>query len=73
MRSFAARIHNYKNTHMKSLLKNLGLILIVIGTIILLVCSFTGDVNNNVILGSSAVLMVLGLILYIAINKRIAD
>ena len=58
---------------MKGLLKNLGLILILVGIIILMVCSLTGDVNNNAILGGSIVLVVLGLISYIAINKRIAD
>ena len=58
---------------MKGLLKNLGLILILVGIIILIVCSLTGDVNNNAILGCSIVLVVLGLISYIAINKRIAD
>ena len=30
---------------MKGLLKNLGLILILIGVVILLACSFTGNVN----------------------------
>lgn len=59
---------------MKGLLKNLGLILILVGAVILLVaCSFTGNVNNNAILGTSAVLIVIGLISYILINKRIAD
>ncbi len=58
---------------MKGLLKNLGLILIVIGAVILVACSFTGNVNNNAILGTSAVLVVIGLISYILINKRIAD
>ena len=58
---------------MKGLLKNLGLILVVIGAVILVACSFTGDVNNNAILGTSAVLIVIGLISYILINKRIAD
>ena len=58
---------------MKGLLKNLGLVLIVIGAVILVACSFTGNVNNNAILGTSAVLVVVGLISYIAINKRIAD
>lgn len=58
---------------MKGLLKNLGLILILVGIIILIVCSLTGNVNNNAILGGSIVLVVLGLISYIAINKRIAD
>ncbi len=58
---------------MKGLLKNLGLILVVIGAVILVACSFTGNVNNNTILGTSAVLVVVGLVSYIAINKRIAD
>lgn len=58
---------------MKGLLKNLGLILILVGVAILLACSFTGNVNNNAILGTSVVLVVLGLISYIVINKKIAD
>ncbi|MCD8182622.1 MAG: hypothetical protein LUE99_05520 [Bacteroides sp.] len=58
---------------MKGLLKNLGLILILVGAVILVACSFTGNVNNNIILGTSAVLVVVGLISYIAINKKIAD
>ncbi len=57
---------------MKGLLKNLGLIL-VLGAVILLDCSFTGNVNNNAIMGSSAVFVVVGLISYIVINKKIAD
>ena len=58
---------------MKGLLKNLGLLLILIGVVILLGCSFTGNVNNNAVLGSSVFLVVLGLISYIVINKKIAD
>ena len=58
---------------MKGLLKNLGLILILIGVVILVACSFTGNVNNNAVLGSSVFLVVLGLITYIVINKKIAD
>lgn len=58
---------------MKGLLKNLGLILILVGAIILVACSMTGNVNNNAILGSAAAIMVVGPIAYIAINKRIAD
>ena len=58
---------------MKGLLKNLGLILILAGVVILLGCSFIGNVNNNAILGTSVVLVVLGLISYIVINKKIAD
>ena len=58
---------------MKGLIKSLGLILILVGVVILIACSVTGNVNNNVILGVSALLVVLGLISYIVINKRIAD
>ena len=32
---------------MKGLLKNLGLLLILVGVIILIACSLTGEVNNN--------------------------
>ena len=58
---------------MKGLLKNLVLILILVGVVTMLGCSFTGNVNNNAILGTSVVLVVLGLISYIIINKKIAD
>ena len=58
---------------MKGLLKNLGLILILVGAVIFVLCSFTVNVNNNAILVTSAVLIVIGLISYILINKRIAD
>ena len=58
---------------MKGLLKNLGLILIFIGAVILVACSFTGNVNNNTILGISILIMIIGMVCYIAINKRITD
>ncbi len=58
---------------MKGLLKNLGLILIVIGAVILICCSFVGNVNNNAILGGSIALVIVGLVSYIVINKRITD
>ena len=58
---------------MKVLLKNLGLILILVGVVILIVCSLTGNVNNNTFLGTSILLVVLGLISYIVINKKITD
>ncbi len=58
---------------MKGLLKNLGLILIFIGAVILVACSFTGNVNNNTILGISILIMIIGMVGYIAINKRITD
>jgi len=58
---------------MKGLLKNLGLILIVIAALILVVCSFTGNVNNNAIYITSVAMMVIGLVTYIVINKKITD
>lgn len=63
------------NTHMKSLLKNLGLILMIIGAAILVGVFFTGSaaINDNGVLGGSAALIVIGLIVYIVLNKRIVD
>ena len=58
---------------MKGLLKNLGLILILVGAVILVACSFTGNVNNNSILGGAAAIIVVGLITHIAFKKRIAE
>ncbi len=58
---------------MKGLLKNLGLILIVIGAIILVACAFTGNVNNNGILGGSMLLIIVGMVSYIVLNKKLAD
>jgi len=58
---------------MKGLLKNLGLILILVAVLILIACSLTGNVNNNTVLGSAAVLVVVGLISYIVINKNVTD
>ena len=59
---------------MKSLLKNLGLILII-GAAILVGVFFTGSaaINDNGVLGGSAALIVIGLIVYIVLNKRIVD
>lgn len=60
---------------MKSLLKNLGLILMIIGAAILVGVFFTGSaaINDNGVLGGSAALIVIGLIAYIVLNKRIVD
>mgnify|MGYP003593383916 CR=1 len=58
---------------MKNLLKNLGLILIVLGSIILIVCAFIGDTNNNTILFGSLILILVGLIAHIVLNKKITD
>ena len=60
---------------MKSLLKNLGLILMIIGAAILVGVFFTGSaaINDNGVLGGSAALIVIGLIASIVLNKRIVD
>ena len=60
---------------MKSLLKNLGLILMIIGAAILVGVFFTGSaaINDNGVLGGSAALIVIGIIVYIVLNKRIVD
>ena len=60
---------------MKSLLKNLGLILMIIGAAILVGVFFTGSaaINDNGVLGGRAALIVIGLIVYIVLNKRIVD
>ena len=60
---------------MKSLLKNLGLILMIIGAAILVGVFFTGSaaINDNGVLGGSAALIVIGLIVYIVLNKLIVD
>ena len=60
---------------MKSLLKNLGLILMIIGAAILVGVFFTGSaaINDHGVLGGSAALIDIGLIVYIVLNKRIVD
>ena len=47
--------------------------MIVVGAIILVACAFTGNVNNNGILGGTLLLIVAGLVSYIVLNKKLAD
>ena len=58
---------------MKSLLKNLGVILVIIGAVIMIACFAAGNVNNNAVLGCSLTLVIIGLVAYIILNKRITD
>ena len=60
---------------MKSLLKNLGLILVIIGAIILISIFLTGSaaVNNNTVLGGSVALIIIGLISHIILNKKFTE
>ena len=60
---------------MKSLLKNLGLVLIIIAAVVLISIFLTGSaaINDNAVLGGSVALMVVGLILHIVLNKKIEE
>jgi hypothetical protein len=60
---------------MKSLLKNLGLLLIIIAAVVLISIFLTGSaaINDNAVLGGSVALMVVGLILHIVLNKKIEE
>lgn len=58
---------------MKSLLKYLGIVLVLVGAVILIVCHFQGNTSNNTILATSLVIMITGLIAHIVINKTITD
>ena len=60
---------------MKSLLKNLGLILVIIGAIILISIFLTESaaVNNNAVLGGSVALIIIGLISHIILNKKFTE
>ena len=60
---------------MKSLLKNLGLLLIIIAAIVLIAIFFTGStaINDNTVLGGSVALMIGGLLLHIVLNKKFAE
>ena len=58
---------------MKGLLKNLGVILIVIAAIVLVACEFTGMVNDNTILFGMVGLMIVGVVLHIYFNKKYLD
>ena len=58
---------------MKTLLKNLGVILVIVGAIILILCFVNGNVNDNTTLGTSLLLVVVGLLAHIIIKKSITE
>lgn len=58
---------------MNSFLKNLGLILTILGAIILFVCFATGNTNSNTLLATSVGLIIVGIIAYIVLNKNITE
>lgn len=56
---------------MKLLLKNLGLLMIIAGAALLIVCGLTENTDDNRVLGTASVIIVMGLVVYITLNKRI--
>ena len=60
---------------MKSLLKNLGLLLVIIAAVALIAIFFTSSaaINDNSVLGGLVATMVVGLILHIILNKKFAE
>ena len=60
---------------MKNLMKNLGLLLIIIAAVALIGIFFSGSaaINDNAVLGGAVALMVVGLILHIVLNKKFAE
>lgn len=55
---------------MKEFINNLGVIIILLGVVILCIYGFGGMQNQNAYLGTSFVLMIVGLASHIWINKR---
>ena len=60
---------------MKSLLKNLGLLLVIIAAVALIAIFFSGSaaINDNAVLGGSIATMIVGLILHIVLNKKFTE
>ena len=60
---------------MKSLMKNLGLLLVIIAAVALIGIFFSGSaaINDNAVLGGSVAIMIVGLILHIVLNKKFAE
>lgn len=54
-------------------MKYLGLLLIIIGAIILILSYTFGWVDNNMLNGGALVLMIIGLIVHIIVNKKYQD
>ncbi len=55
---------------MKELIKNLGVIVLLIGVIILAVPTFSGTLTNAILM-TGLVVIIVGYLSHIAINKRI--
>ena len=59
-----------KTQNMSTVIKNLGLALILIGAVILLLSYFLNWVNNNAVSVAAIVTMIAGLLTYIFASKK---
>lgn len=57
---------------MNNLLKNLGPILILVGVVILAIYFFA-ETNSNTYLASAGIIMIVGFLSHIVINKKVKD
>jgi membrane protein YdbS with pleckstrin-like domain len=67
--------YDHKKTNhyrMKSLLKNLGPVIILAGVIVLAVYFFTSS-NSNTYLWATGLIMLLGLVYHVVINKLLTE
>ena len=69
MRCYSSPIHIRMA---KGILRNLGLVLIFAGVFILIVCAFTHQISNAV-LGCALACLLVGLVSYIVINKKMVS
>lgn len=58
---------------MNNFLKNLGILLIVLGTIVLVLSHFLGWVDYNWVDGTALLLVVAGIVVHIIMNKKIQN
>lgn len=58
---------------MKALLKYSGVIIQLIGVILLLIPKLMGNPANNVMLMAGGACIVLGVIIYVVINRRVKE
>lgn len=55
---------------MKTFLQNLGIIMMIIGSIVLILSYFCGWSNNNGVLFTSIGLIIASIVVYIILNKK---
>ncbi|MCM1108158.1 MAG: hypothetical protein NC388_03755 [Clostridium sp.] len=58
---------------MNNLLKNLGILLIVLTAVGMMAAYVTGGSDSNALMGALFAVMIIGLITHIVINKKIID